>query len=161
MTTDVIDRLDDATVLRILSEVTADLAEVMPDKPTTGIKTFDDANGAVKSLLNMDGGQMVVVSDETAARSARALLKVLATDEQTRGRVLALVEHPPADAQRSLEAAAAAAVVLGAIITWLQTRIEITVDRKGKDTQFHFALRKNETNPSVLKSVVDTVRNIL
>jgi len=61
----------------------------------------------------------------------------------------------------SVEMAVAGAVVLGALITWLQTKIKLRVTRADGKTSFDFELQKDQTDNSVIKDVTNSVKSLL
>jgi hypothetical protein len=88
-------------------------------------------------------------------------LKLLVDDEAARPKVERLVNFPPQDSQMSVEVAIAGAVILGAVITWLQTKINIQVTRKNGKTDFKFELHKDATDTEVIKNVSKSVTSLL
>jgi hypothetical protein len=57
----------------------------------------------------------------------------------------------------SIELAIGAAVVLGLLITWLQTKVDIKISREGGETSWSFELHKDATDPKTIKEVASTV----
>jgi hypothetical protein len=82
-------------------------------------------------------------------------------DPETNIVVRELVENPPDDEQRSVELALAAAVILGGLVTCLQTKIEIDVHREGGKTDFRFHLRKDKGSNALIQSVAKQVAGLL
>jgi hypothetical protein len=86
---------------------------------------------------------------------------MLLQDPETRAVTEALIANPPDDEQRSIELAIAGAVILGGLITWLQTKLEIEVHRKDGKTEFRFHLRKDPTKDSLLRNTAKQVGKLL
>lgn len=109
------------------------------------------ADGAVETLARADH----------ATAAARRLLEHLRHDPDTAEPVSRILADPPADAQLSVEAAATVAVVLGALITWLQTKVDIQVTRKDGKTEFEFRLTKDTTDSAGIRRIVEVVSGVL
>lgn len=165
--TSIASRLDDAAVLRVLSHLTAEIREQIPSEAQTSITSAEEARMAVAALLTEEGVAPATSPDqilpEPAATptQARALLQVFWEDEDLRPHLEELISHPPDDSQRSVELAMTSAVILGAVITWLQTKIDLKVTRKDGKTDFHFALRKNATDPALISDIAKRIGSIL
>jgi hypothetical protein len=128
--TKAIEQFDDRTVLGILSQVTADLHEQLPSSETSAIASLSDARAALAALLEQQGASSVdptsiFAEDQPDPAVARHVLDLLSTDSETRGATAEAIANPPTDSQKSVELAIAGAVILGSLITWLQTSVEI------------------------------------
>ena len=153
-------RLDDGQVLLVLSHLTGQLGD------QTAVESEDEAREVLAAFLEAFGdtpvdAERVAGPDVAGPEAARALLAAMVDDPDTAPAARELVEHPPDDEQMSVELAIAAAVILGATIGWLQTKIEIeyaVVD--GKRT-FRFKAEKQATDSGVIKDVVAVVRRAL
>ena len=161
-----IDALADDAVLRIVRHRTQEIRDEVPDGERQAIRSADEAAQAVAALLDAHGAAQVARLDEIdnrqAAEQGRQLVRLLRQDPELRPRVDALVAHPPADTQKAaIEMAAASAVILGALVSWLQTRLEIDVDRKNGKTSFRFRLRKQAAGSDLIKDVIDPVKRIV
>jgi hypothetical protein len=156
--------LDDAAVLRILSAATEQLRAQLPERATGAIKSAEEARQAVAQLLEEGGANppVDILPDEgTHAAQARALLELILRDPETSSVVRELVDHPPDDEQRSVELALAGAVILGGLVTWLQTKIEIDVHRKEGKTDFRFHMRKDTGSNSLIETIAKQVVGLL
>ena len=163
-----IDQLDDRTVLLILSYLSQDLREELSDDQATSVRSENEARQAISALLNTVGALAAPVDtaeilpdDAAAVVVGRDLLKLLLEDEQLRLRVEELIADPPAETQMSVELALAGAVVLGTLITWLQTKVDLRVSRKDGKIEFEIKLHKDATEASVIKDVVQSVKTLL
>lgn len=161
-----IQKLDDSTVLRILSHLTEQLRDEISDQGHNSIWSADEARSAVALLLESNGvasmePSAVVADEAAAAEQGRALLRLFWEDETVRPKVEELLAHPPEDTQKSVELAIATAVVLGGLITWLQTHIEIDIARKEGKTEFSFKLKKEKTSDDLIKKVVEPVSKVI
>jgi hypothetical protein len=163
MATD-ISKLDDAAVLRVLSAVTEQLRAQLPQTATASVNGADEAREAVSQLLQQAGShapQEVLPDEGSHAAQARALLQLMLQDPETRAVVQPLIDHPPDDEQRSVELALAGAVILGGLVTWLETKVEIDVERKGGKINFRFHLKKEAAGDSLIHSLAKQVAGLL
>ena len=157
-------KLDDATVLRVLSAATEQLRGRLPQAATASVKSADEAREAVSQLLQQAGAhspQEILPDEGGHATQARALLRLMLQDPETCAVVEPLISHPPDDEQRSVELALAGAVILGGLVTWLQTKVEIDVERKGGKTNFRFHMKKEAAGDSLIQSIAKQVAGLL
>ena len=61
----------------------------------------------------------------------------------------------------SVELAISSAIVLGALISWLQTKLQLKVSRKEGKTDFEFELKKQGASNSVIKQVANVVKKAI
>lgn len=163
MNTSVIAALDDGTVLGILSEATIELGDAQPVGQRNRVGTAEEARELVYHLLRSGGiaDASARLSHLESADTARALLAQMLEERLTRAVVEPIVEHPPADQQKSVELASAGAIILGGLIAWLQTKIDIQVTRADGKTEFSFKLRKEAAGIDVVKQVARQVGGML
>jgi hypothetical protein len=162
-----VDALDDRGVLLILQDLTVSLEDRLPAERTVAVQSEEEARLAIASLLR-DTGQApavdlasIVPDEAEAARLGRKLLELSLQDPDTQQVAEALVRQPPADEQMDFGATLGAAIVLGALITWLQTKVRLRVRRAQGKTEFDFEVNKDKTDPAVIKSVAETVGKLL
>lgn len=164
MSAQIVERLDDATVLRILSHASAELRDRLPADQQTRIGSIDDARESIHQLLDSSGVAHDAMTLDRLSNPAiaRAVLARMLAEPQTRDVVEPLIMDPPRDQQKSAELALAGAVILGSLIAWLQTTIDISVGR-GEDgkTQYSFKLRKEAASSDVVKDVAKQVGGLL
>jgi CHAT domain len=131
-----------------------------------GVASREDARKALATLLqetetaNVSPAE-VELSDAQADRAARETLALLLNDPAIAAKVLVLVEDEPADSQLSVELAASGAIVLGVLITWLQTKVDLKVRRKGGSVDFEFNMRKDAASSKLITMVADAVKKAL
>lgn len=162
-----IDELDEKTILLILGYLTEELQrEVITNQNI--IHNKEEAYVAILTLLETMGesynqldSTVNVKGDAHYVALARQILKVFIDDEKTRPKIEKLVFNPPIDSQMSFESAIASVIVLGTVITWLQTKITIKVTRKDGKTEFKFELQKATADMSVIRSVAQLVESFL
>jgi hypothetical protein len=156
-----VDRLSDRSVLLSLQELAetlgTDVAAVAPDE-----QSAVELMNALLAEAGVPAGDPTALDDGAVAVAAgRRLLGQALTDPDTGGPAAEIVADPPADDQMSVELAIAAAVVLGALIAWLQTKVDIKVSRKDGKTEFEFRATKAATDPALLRHVAETVSGII
>lgn len=153
-----IDALDDRSLVLILQEFTEDLQDASARSVQLTESESREALRTLTAGADLDG----VFDDEAAAlAAARRLLVVALDDSETAAVATPIVEDPPADDQLAVETAAAGIVVLAALISWLQTKVDIKVHRKDGKTEFLFHLRKAATDPETLKNIANTATQVL
>lgn len=162
------DQMDDQTILLILSHVTQELQKDLPQEQLGMIRSQDEARAAIVALLNAAGensaqleAAQIIPEDEENPALGRGALELLLNDEAARPKAEQLLANPPREEQMSVELALAGAVILGALIAWLQTRIKLKVDRKGGKTEFEFELEKDKTDPETIKDVAKEIITLL
>jgi len=162
-----ITRLDDRTVLRLLGAVTENLREEIASGELKSIASADDARAALAALVESEDGRKIEASaiafdGPAAARSARELLNTMLDDPDTRSVVESELVTPPADAQKSPELALAGAVILGGLITWIQTSIDISINRhKDGTVDYSFRLRKKSSGEGTIRQVANAVTSLI
>ena len=156
--------LDDRSVLLVLQEISAQLGEDLAADEGT-VRTEDEARLLAALLREYDARDVdpseIAASETDAQTMARRTLGLLTEDPSTAPVAQAVVEDPPEDEQLVIETAIAAAVVLGAQVTWLQTKVHVSVKRADGKTSFEFSLDKDATDPSLLKTLAETVAKLL
>jgi hypothetical protein len=161
-----IEQFDDRTILAILSQVTADLHERLPSSETSAIASLSDAREAIAALLKQQGEssakpESIFAEDQSDPASARHVLDLFLVDPETKDIAVEAVANPPADSQKSVELAVAGAVILGSLITWLQTSVEILIHRKDGKLDFKFKLKKATTEGKTLANVAKNVGKLI
>ena len=157
--------LDDRSVLLVLQEISARLGEgLVADEGT--VQTEDEARLLLAELLReydvRDVDPSEIAASETDAQAlARRTLGLFTEDPSTAPVAQAVVEDPPEDEQLVIETAIVAAVVLASLVTWLQTKVHISVTREDGKTSFEFSLDKDAADPATVKSVAETVAKLL
>lgn len=157
--------LDDRSVLLVLQEISAQLGEGLAADERT-VQTEDEARLLLAELLReydvKDVDPSEIAASETDAQAmARRTLSLFTEDPSTAPVAQAVVEEPPEDEQLVIETAILAAVVLGALVTWLQTKVHVSVKRADGKTSFEFSLDKDATDSATVKSIAESVAKLL
>lgn len=160
------EHLDNRTVLRILSQVTTEIHEQLPSAERAAVPTLPDARATVAALLEQQGmgildPKSIFAQDQADPVIARRVLDLLLTNSETARLAEEAVADPPSDSQKSLELAIGGAVILGSLVAWLQTAVEIEVRRKNGKTEFRFNLKKAATDRKTLADLAKTVSKLI
>ncbi|MEV0445560.1 hypothetical protein AB0I84_12165 [Streptomyces spectabilis] len=154
----VTDALNDRALVLVLQELTEEMqsAAVPPARLTES-----EARASLHALTDGADVDGVLDDEASATATARRLLTVMLEDSDTAPVAASIAADPPVDDQLAVEAAVTGIVVLAAMITWLQTKVEIKIHRKDGNTEFLFHLRKSAARPQTLRSVTETATQIL
>jgi hypothetical protein len=158
--------LDNRSVQMILSHLTQKLRDDIPEEQKRAVQSEQEARIAIASFLrelepSAPSPAEIVPEETDADRIARQTLDVLLDDPATAPKVCALLAEPPRDSQMSVELALSSAIVLGVLISWLQTKVQLKVSRKDGKTDFEFNLNKQGASDAVIKQVVEAVKKAL
>uniref|UniRef100_UPI003F49707A hypothetical protein n=1 Tax=Nonomuraea sp. CA-252377 TaxID=3240003 RepID=UPI003F49707A len=162
MTVYSVDRLPDRSVLLAVQYLAEDLQR---DKPLV-VRSEAEARQVICSLLTRahvaDSAPDDLLPTESAALAAgRRALSALGDDAGTREMTARLLAEPPEDEQMSVEAALASASVLVLLITWLQTKVELRIRRKGGKTEVDFMIGKQAADSRTLREIAGPMRGVL
>ncbi|BCY08917.1 hypothetical protein [Actinoplanes sp. L3-i22] len=157
--------LDERSILLVLQEMGAQMREDLPVGEET-VRTEDEARLLLAQLVREHGGRdidpaAIAGNEPDAEVLAQRSLGLFAADPATAPLAQALVQDPPQDEQLVVETAILAAVVLGSLVTWLQTKVHIKVKRAGGKTSFEFSLDKDAADAETVKAVAQQVAKLL
>ncbi|WP_054812931.1 hypothetical protein [Nocardia arizonensis] len=165
MTTNDLPDLSDRAVLLTLQELAEEIVHTERDSAPQDV---GEAELLIDQLARHAGLTPPAHADLLANRDdsdllpiARLLLQHLLHDDDTASIAQAVLADPPADEQLSVDAAASAAVILGALTAWLQTKVHIKVRRQNGETEFEFQLIKNHTAPGTIRKLASAVVELL
>ncbi|MFC8721048.1 hypothetical protein [Kitasatospora sp. NPDC057198] len=152
--------LSDRSVVLSLQEITEELGDTDPARTPLDA---DEAQSLVTALMAAGGerARTFGIAGEDGRRAARQLLVHLLQDPDTSSRAAEVLSDPPADEQMSVEAALVGTVLLGALVAWLQTKVDIRIHRRDGHTEFDFRLRKEAAPPGLLRELAATVARLL
>jgi hypothetical protein len=126
----------------------------------------DDEESARELLavfLSQQGGP--VHSDDVLRPSValeayvRDVLDLLVNDDETALVVWEALDELPEETQMSVDPITAA-VVLGALVAFLQTKVNFKISRKDGKVEFEFAVAKKATSERLLSRVIEAIRNV-
>lgn len=150
--------LNDHQSERLLQEV---LDQLLSQVSTLQVDNEESARELVASFLSQHG--IPVHPDEILRPVAgletyiRGTLSMLAQDPQTAGVVESALEDLPEETQMFADPVTAA-VVLGVLVAFLQTKFDLRIRRKDGRVDFEFALSKKATSDKTVGKVVEAVR---
>ena len=155
-----LDALSDRSVTLALQELAEEFRS-----GDDGPRTDAEAQQLVESLLASGGYEGssvgdILNSEEAASIIARRLLEVAVEDPDVGDIASEIVAEPPTDEQLAVETAVTGVVVLAALITWLQTKVDIRIRRKEGKTDFDFHLTKGASSERTVQSVAQVVTRI-
>ncbi|GAA1274432.1 5'-methylthioadenosine/S-adenosylhomocysteine nucleosidase family protein [Streptomyces javensis] len=167
--------LSDRSVLLSLQELTEEIGSADPSRTPMDV---DEAQLLIEAVLQASGADHaegvpgapvgrapgavgMLFLPAPGLPAARQLLAQLAEDTETAAVTRTVLADPPADEQMSVEAAAEGAVVLGALVAWLQTKVDIEIKRKDSKTEFTFRLAKQAAPASLLRELAAAVDRLL
>lgn len=170
-TSDQLSSLSERSVVLSLQELAEDLGHT--DSAYTPSDS-DEAQSLLSALLAASaesGAESAAESDSVpdlmampeaqCLAAARRLLAHLAQDPDTAARTQAILSDPPADEHMSVQTAITGAAVLGALIAWLQTKVDIKITRKDGKSEFEFRLTKSPTSTDILRDLAAVVARLL
>jgi hypothetical protein len=102
----------------------------------------------------------VVRPSEALDVYVRATLALLAEDAETAPVVDDVLAQLPADTQMFADPITAA-LVLGVLVAFLQTKLDVKVRRKNGKVDFEFTLAKEAASDETVAKVVDAVRGVV
>lgn len=168
------DGLSKRAVILSLQEAMEDLASAKPDRFPTEPDRFptdvDEAAALLDNLLRAEGltaaGDAVhhLVNDgaaDEADATALRLLRHLLEDPDTSEVTREVVADPPKDTQLSVDAVPTGAVVLAALVAWLQTKVDLRIRRRHGTTEFDFHLTNKTAGTGALREVASMVAELL
>jgi hypothetical protein len=123
----------------------------------------DSARELVAAFLGQSGSAVapdsVVRPSISLDTHVRSTLALLAYDPATAGDVRAALDELPDETQMFADPITAA-VVLGALVAFLQTKMHASVARKDGRLEFAFSMSKQATSDETVAKVVDAVRAV-
>ncbi len=153
--------LDDHTILLILSYLTQELREEIPEDEKETVQTGLEARQVIGQAAALAGEQPASIPDleesPEAAQAARQIITLLYQDPALQGKIDALLADPPRDEQMTVELAIAGAIVLGLVVSWLQTNVDISYSNKDGKKSFQLNIKKNAAKPALIKDIAGQV----
>jgi hypothetical protein len=157
---DQIATLSDHQCERLLQEVFEKLLEDGVELPV------DDEESARELLAAFVSQHSDPVHSDDVLRPAvgldvyvRDVLALLAEDCETGAVVREALDDLPEETQMFAEPITAA-IVLGVLVAFLQTKINFKISRRNGKTDFEFSLAKKASSDRLVGKVVDAVRNV-
>lgn len=162
MTIDSISELDDRSVVLAIQYLTEDLSAGSPALA----RTEAEARLVIAALLAearvADADPRLLLPVESAAiAAARRALEAAARDEDIREPAAEILADPPRDEQMSVETVLVSTAVLALLISWLQTKVEFRLHRKGGKTDVEFSIGKQAADAEVIRVIAATFSSIL
>jgi hypothetical protein len=158
-----LESLGPRTVILSTLDITENLRSQLRQE-AAAIDSEDDAVAVLASLLGPGANEAIArfSRDEASAiDAARRLLQLTLEDPATELTARETLVSPPEDEQMSVEAVVAVAAVLGLLVTWLQTKLQIRVTKKDGKTEVEFNLAKDAADSATVSGVVEAVKSVI
>jgi len=153
--------LDDAEVLAALQELTAEIRETLSTDQREAVRSAEEARLALATLLAPEQAQDLAESFRVdrgqAAAIGRQVLATALTDPLTAEPAGRLVADPPKDDQMVALGGVEVAIVLGALVTLLQTKARVKVERKAGTVDFSIDVEKQAAETTLIDKLVTIV----
>jgi hypothetical protein len=151
------------TVILSTLEIAEDLRNQLP-QGAADIDSEDDAIAVLTSLLGPNAKEAIATfsrEEASAIDAARRLLQLTLEDPATEPTAQETLLSPPEDQQMALDAVIAVTALLGLLVTWLQTKLEIRVSKKDGKTEVEFHVAKEAADSSTISEVVQAVKAVI
>lgn len=159
-----VSELDDATVLAALQELTARIREDLSADQQQAVTTQEEAQLALASIIDPGDAAAIARRLRTeplqAIAAARDLLTAAVIDPDTSAPAAELVANPPAEDQMAVLGGLEIVILLAALITLLQTKARIRVDRKDGKVNYQIDVEKNASPNTLLEEVARIVAKL-
>jgi hypothetical protein len=156
-----VEELDDHESERLLQAV-MDL--LLTDVGTLGVGDEESARELVAAFVSRPGlpatADDILRPSVPLAAYVHATLALLAADPRTAPLVEAMLDQL-ADETQMFADPVTAALVLGALVAFLQTKFDVHVSRKEGKVEFEFAIGKDATSDEIVGKVADAVRGVV
>ena len=157
-----LDRLSSSEVVAALQELTGVLRPTLSEDQQAAVTSNDEAWLAVMAIAGLDATQIPAdIQPERSLAAARALLAIAAADSELGAEARPLIEKPPSDDQMFLAGGLEIVVVLSALVTLLQTKLDLRVTRRNGQVDFDVHLSKDKASDAVIEKVVDVATDLL
>ena len=156
MTEDLVDTiraLDPSTAQLALVHLVAKLRAGLDDDAQQAVQNESDARELLRVVaqqMGVDAGGTDISPDDMVTD----LLVYVADDPATRDQVREIVRNPPSNRQMTVGALVGDPLVMGAIVTLLQTRFSIRVKSQGGKRSYDVSLGKAAADSSVIGAVL-------
>lgn len=165
-----IENLDRTTVLLSLNHLAHEFLEAIPKDQRLPVETADDARRVVARLAEQletasagVNAEQIVPDDADIDAIGRETLAMFLEDPGVRDDVEDLLAEPPEDAQMAgLELITGSAIVLGALVAWVQIMFQLSVVyRDGKLQEFTLKIHKDKTDPKTISRIVKYLTKLI
>lgn len=146
---DILTSMPDRQVLLTLQALAYELHEALPNEERGLITDEDTASELLTSVLG---------TDSEGSADARGLLSLAASDPVIGPTARRLIDDPPRDEQMVVPILTAA-IVLGAIVAMLQTRVRIEIGRRDGKNVFSVLLDKRAAEASEVNEFLKQLSN--
>jgi hypothetical protein len=160
-----VDDLDDAAVLAALQELTTEIHATLPADQQEAVSSQEEARLALAALIDHEHASELAErlgdNPDQALAGARELLSAAVQDPDTAGPAARLVEDPPTDDQLFVLGGLETIILIGALVTLLQTKGKVHVERKDGKVSFTVDVSKKAASNSLIEKVVDIANGLV
>lgn len=155
---------DDLELLIALERVSAELRDTLSPDQRAVRYTADEAAAALRQLLERETGASPGVGPEGNSAwlsAAQIAFRQLEKSPDVGPIARRVRDTSGRELQMGVEVADASVVVLGLLITWMQTKVDLHIRRRNGKVEFDFRIGKGATQGTSLAPVVDAIRETL
>jgi hypothetical protein len=159
--------LTDEEVLAVLQELTAEIRDELPAEEQDSVDSEATARQVLASLTESAGTDLSPEPGDPgtesawAMASARQVLAAALEDPEAAEVARRLTAEPPQNEQMIVLGGLEVAIVLGALVTLLQTKVHLKVERKDGKTDVSFEVKKKAAETSLISQVVKIAGGLL
>ena len=150
--------LSDEEVLAVLQELTAEIRDDLPSEERDSVDSEAAARQVLASLITGTDSPPEPGDPGTesawAMTAARQVLGAALEDPEAAEVARRLTADPPQNEQMIVLGGLEVAIVLGALVTLLQTKVHLKVQRKDGQTEVSFEVKKSASETSLISQVV-------
>lgn len=153
--------LSDEEVLAVLQELTAEIRDELPADEQNSVDSEATARLVLASLTESGETESPPEPGDPgtesawAMASARQVLAAALEDPEAAKAARRLTAEPPQNEQMIVLGGLEVAIVLGALVTLLQTKVHLKVERKDGRTDVSFDVKKDAAETSLISRVVE------
>jgi hypothetical protein len=159
-----VSELDDTAVLAALQEITSEIREELPADQQEAVSSQEDALLALAAVLDSESAASLAerfsLAPEEAIASCRELLAAAVTDPGTAGPATRLVASPPSEDQMAVLGGLEVVILLAALVTFLQTKAKVRVDRKDGKVSYRIEVEKQAAQGPLVEEVIRIARKL-
>ena len=152
--------LSDEEVLAVLQELTAEIRDDLPSEERDSVDSEAAARQVLASLIESTGTDSPPEPGDPGTESAwamtaaRQVLGAALEDPEAAEVARRITADPPQNEQMIVLGGLEVAIVLGALVTLLQTKVHLKVQRKDGQTEVSFEVKKSASETSLISQVV-------
>ncbi|MBA3280501.1 MAG: hypothetical protein H0U22_17700 [Geodermatophilaceae bacterium] len=160
-----IDDLSPEEVIAALQLLTTEVRDRLPQEQQDAISSESDAIlvlAAMNQKETTPGATGISEIDpEAATVAARELLAAAARDPEVGDQAAQLITAPPDDDQMAVLGGLEIVIVIGALVTLLQTKVHLRLERRDGKVDFSADLRKEAADSALIAKIMKISASLL